>query len=109
MRKGLKMVRCVTAGTTMNPEQMRRAVRVTDLAIGLTWVSGIVLVVMASWYTSKWCYLKVLVVVVISAIHSIVHRRWKLETEARTNDAIPYVLLVLSLLAVLLVVFKRPI
>lgn len=107
----LFLISFVTSSNTMNTAQMRSAVRVTDAAIGVAWLTGIVLVVMGGWYLSSWWQLKITFVIAISAIHTVVHRRWKnAEAEgATTNRAIPYFVLLLVLIVILLVVFKRPI
>lgn len=89
---------------------MRSATRITDGAIGVTWLAGIVLVIMGGWYASAWWQIKVFLVIVISAIHSIFHRRWKSggAEAASTPVAVPYAIAILTLIIVLLVVFKKP-
>jgi len=106
----LCLVTFVTSTSKMSADQMRVATRVTEASIGLTWLAGITLVIMGSWYGSAWWQIKVVLVILISAIHSIVHRRWKNAASegASTNGAVPYFILLLTLVIVFLVVFKRP-
>lgn len=106
----LSLVCIVTSTARLNQEQMRLATRITESAIGVTWLAGIVLVVMGGWYGSTWWYVKVLLVIVVSAIHTVFHRRWKSDNaeDVLTNNSVPVFLFVLTLLIVLLVVFKQP-
>lgn len=97
--------------SAMSAEQLRSATRLTEASIGVTWLAGIALVLLGGWYTSTWWQLKVVLVVLISAIHSILHRRWRQSnTENFTiNRAIPIVIAILTFMAILLVVLKRPV
>jgi len=109
---GALMLLCIlTSSKPIQIDQMRLATRLTEAAIGFTWLFGIVLVVMGKWYYLKWWYIKVALVIVISAIHSVVHRRWKRASEdgVKTNSAVAYFLFPLVLAVVFLVVFKRPV
>lgn len=92
------------------PAQLKAARRVSEAGIGLTWLAGVILVLMASWYTAAWWQIKIVLVIVISAIHSIMFRRLQQQSESvlKTNRALPWVLLAITLLVVALVVFKRP-
>ena len=105
---GLFLVTFVTAKMDMSHDQLQRAIRVTDAAIGLTWLAGIALVIVGGWHTSLWLYIKVVFVVLISAIHTFTHRRWKAGTGEISHSALPYFLLSFALAVVVLVVFKRP-
>ncbi len=103
----------ITLMTSLNgtsADQMKLARRVTEAGIGLTWLFGIVLVVLGSWYTFTWWQIKIVLVIVVSAIHSIMHRRWRRQAESgqQTNPALPWVLLGLTVLVVSLAVFKQP-
>ena len=100
----------VTSKSSVNAAQLKVAARITEASIGFTWLAGGILVLMGGWYASSWWQIKVALVVVISAIHTILHRRWKTESEngARANPAVPYVVLALTFVVVLLVVFKMP-
>jgi len=106
----LFLVTLVTSINKLNKE-LRSAMRVTDISIGVTWFAGIVLVIMGGWYTASWWHIKVVLVIAISAIHTFVHRRWANSGSegASTSAIVPYLVLLLALLAVLLVVFKRPV
>jgi len=106
----LFLVCFVTSTNKMNAEQIKSATRITEMFIGITWILGIALVVMGSWYGSTWWQLKVILVVLISAIHSIVHRRWKSagDVGASTQAGMSYLILGLTLLVILLVILKRP-
>ena len=76
---------------------MGSAVRITEAAIGFTWLIGVILTIMGSWYTSPWWYFKIAFVVLISAIHTFLHRRWKNTTSqdgSLTNSAVPYIILI---------------
>ena len=66
----LVLVTAITASSKLNSDQMRVAVRITESAIGVTWLAGIALVVMGGWYTSTWWIVKIVVVLVISAVHA---------------------------------------
>ena len=107
----LFLVTLVTSINKLNKEQVRSAMRVTDISIGVTWFAGIVLVIMGGWYTASWWHIKVVLVIAISAIHTFVHRRWANSGSegASTSAIVPYLVLLLALLAVLLVVFKQPV
>jgi len=106
----LFLLTLVTAKTPLDQSAMRTARRVTDAAIGLTWLAGLTLAVSGNWYLSTWWQIKLALVIAISAIHSIVHRRWQRlsETGARTHPAIPWVLLVITMIVVALATFKLP-
>lgn len=108
---GLFLVTFVTSRSTMTPPQIQRATRISDTAIGIAWLAGIVLVVMGGWYTTTWWYIKMIFVIALSAIHSITHRRWKTanESDLQTNSAVPPALFALTVFIVFLVVFKRPV
>jgi len=97
-----------THGVSSLPMKTLR--RVTEAGIGLTWLAGIILVVLGSWYSASWWQIKIVLVVGVSAIHTMVHRRWQLQTEsgARTNPALPWAVLILTGLIVALAVFKQP-
>lgn len=105
------LVSFVTANSRMNEVQLGRAIRLTEASIGFTWLLGIILVVMGSWYMSAWWQIKVLLVVLISAIHTFIHRRWKRAATDGGNTAEPvwYVIMALTLVVVLLAVFKWPV
>ena len=106
---GLFLATVITASGSVDREMMRKATRVTETEIGVSWVAGGILVVMGSWYTSSWWYVKIIFVVLISAIHSIVHRRWKAGgTIAQTNTFLPYAVFLLVFPVVILAVFKWP-
>ena len=106
----LMLVAFITSTVRMDIAQMRLATRITELSIGVSWLAGIVLVVMGGWYLSTWWQIKIILVVLISAIHTILHRRWKAsETEgAKTPRLVPYVLLFTTAAVVGLAVFKQP-
>jgi len=55
----------VTASTKMNADQMRSAMRISEASIGATWVLGIALVIMGSWYASPWWYFLLALTLVI--------------------------------------------
>lgn len=101
----------VTSTSRFDSAQLRASARVTEAAIGLTWVSGIALAIMGSWYASTWWYIKVFLVIVVSAIHTIHHRRWKSSaaTAATTHSLVAPAVWMLALMIVLLVTFKRPV
>lgn len=105
------LVAAITASSKLNSDQMRIAVRVTESAIGVTWLAGIALVVMGSWYTSTWWIVKIVVVIAISAVHTFLHRRWKAANsdENAAHPLVWVVLIGLTLLVVLLAVFKQPV
>ncbi len=106
----LGLICFVTRSVRMDAEQIRVATRVTDAAIGITWLAGIVLVVMGGWYLATWWYIKTGLVVFISAIHTFLHRRWRRAgvSGAQTHELIAPLLLVLTMIVVLLVVLKLP-
>lgn len=106
----LTLVAFVTSTVRMDTSQMRIATRITDLSIGVTWLAGIVLVVMGGWYLSTWWQIKIVLVILISAIHSILHRRWKASEKegAKTPRFVPFLLLITTLVVVGLAVFKQP-
>jgi len=90
---------------------MNQASRIIDAGIGLAWLTGIVLVVLGGWYGSSWWQVKIVFVIIISAIHTITLSRWKrLGSDAPlVNQAIPLVLLCLTVVVVVLVILKRPV
>lgn len=45
--------------------------RITAPAEGLTWLFGITLIVMGGWMSDGWLHIKLLLVVVLSAVHGI--------------------------------------
>ncbi len=106
----LLLLSFISSSENLNTSQLKAARKVSEAGIGLTWLAGIVLVLMASWYTATWWQIKVVLVVVISAIHSIMFRRWQRHngSAAKSNSALPWALLALVLLVVSLVVFKHP-
>ncbi len=101
----------MTSTTRMDESRMRLSIRITDAAIGVTWLAGIILVVMGSWYLSTWWQLKIVLVIVISAIHTILHRRWKASAaeSVKTSPAIPYTLFLITVVVVALAAFKQPV
>ncbi len=105
------VVAYMTSTHKMPSENMRSAIRVTEFSIGITWFAGIVLVIMGSWYASSWWHIKIVLVVLLSAIHSIVHRRWKNTDPSyvSTNAAVPVLVVILAFLIVFLAVFKYPV
>ena len=106
----LCLVSFVTSRDYMSVAQIRLATRITEASIGFTWLAGIILVIMGSWYASSWWHIKVLLVIAISAIHTFVHRRWRASgtNGASTHVAVPFVVLGIAFFVVLLAVFKVP-
>lgn len=106
----LFLLTLITSTENLSKVQLKAATRITEAGIGFTWLAGIVLVVMGSWHVATWWQIKIVLVVIISAMHSIVHRRWKRQFEAdqQTNAAIPWGVFVLSMFAIALAVFKLP-
>lgn len=99
----------IASKVELSHEQLRVAVRITDTAIGITWLMGGVLTVMGGWYASSWWILKVILVVLISAMHTFVHRRWKNNSDLSnisTYRFVPQIILSSALLVVFLVVSK---
>ena len=107
----LSLVCYVASASRMSQEQIRAATRVTEAAIGITWLAGAILVVMGEWYLSTWWYVKIALVVLISAIHTFLHRRWKrdIASNVQTNNAIAPFILGATFLVVLLAVVKTPV
>lgn len=107
----LLLVALITSSTRLDAGQIRIATRVTEASIGFTWLTGLVLVVTGSWYLSTWWQIKVILVVLISAIHTVAHRRWKASASegVQTRSFFPALLFFLVLPVVGLAVFKRPI
>ncbi len=106
----LFLLTLITCKENLTTAQLKAATRITEAGIGFTWLAGIVLVVLGSWHLAGWWQIKIVLVVIISAIHSIVHRRWKRQAGAdqQTNAAIPWCVFVLSMCAIGLAVFKLP-
>jgi len=106
----LGMLTLITSVSRLSAEQMRVATRLTDAAIGASWLAGIVLVLMGGWYTATWWQIKIVLVIVISAVHTMVHRRWKNSSDerAQTQDFVPIVVFVVSIAVVFLAVYKQP-
>lgn len=106
----LGLITLITSNVRMDEKQIRIATRLTETSIGITWLAGITLVILGGWYGATWWQLKVVVVIVISAIHTIVHRRWKASVAdgAQTHSFVPLLLFFLTVLVVFLVVFKQP-
>lgn len=92
----------------LKPAQLKIASRIVEAGIGLTWLAGIVLVVLGQWHTAHWWQVKIVLVVIISALHSINIRRLRQNSEqgVQINSAIPWALLMLASLVVALAVFK---
>ena len=106
----LFLLTLISSTEKLNSKQLKVATRISEAGIGLTWFAGIVLVVMGGWYTAGWWQIKIVLVVIISAIHSIVHRRWKRQRggDQQLNAAIPWGVFLLSMCAIGLAVFKLP-
>ena len=106
----LFLLTVVSSSNTMTAAQIKTARRVTEAGIGLTWLAGITLAVLGSWYLATWWQIKLVLVVLVSAIHSIVHRRWQqqAETGVRTHSALPWLLLATTVVVIALAVFKQP-
>ncbi len=100
----------VKSSERLTTDQIKAARRVSEAGIGLTWLAGVILVLMASWYTATWWQIKIVLVVVVSAIHTIMFRRWLQQSEStvKTTRSLLWVLVAITLLIVVLVVFKRP-
>ncbi len=98
----------VSSRQALDQSQLKHARRITDAGIGFTWLAGITLAVLGGWYLATWWQIKLVLVVLLSAIHSIVHRRWQSETQKGEllNPMLPWLLLALTLLIVALAVFK---
>jgi uncharacterized membrane protein len=94
----------------LSTAHMKQATRIVEAGIGLVWLAGIALVLLGGWYTSTWWQLKVVLVIIVSAIHTITISRWRrLGSDAPLgNKAIPLALMLLTVAIVLLVVLKRP-
>ncbi len=107
----LFLVSLITSITTMNTDQMRSATRITEAGIGVAWLAGVILVVMGGWYAATWWQLKIVLVLIISAIHTIVHRRWRASGPdgASTHASLAFTILLLTLLIIVLVIFKFPV
>ena len=105
----LLMLTVVSSIDKLSPAQIKAAKRVTETGIGFTWLAGIALVLIGGWYTASWWQIKIVIVIAISAIHTIMHRRWqRIDSNVKTNAMVPAVLLVLSLVVIALAVFKQP-
>jgi len=105
----LVLLSVIYSRAPLSREQFRIAARVTEAAIGATWIAGIVLAVMGSWYSAIWWQLKVLLVVGISAMHTILHRRWGSDdATSATSARFVFPLLLLTVGVVALVMFKAP-
>lgn len=105
------VVSYITSRTHLDSEQLQHARRITEFGIGATWIAGIALVLMGGWYTATWWQIKIVLVIVISAIHSIIHRQWKRTAENQMPIAttFPIFIVVLSCAVVFLAVFKQPV
>lgn len=105
---GLFLISFINSDSGMSSKQLIRGARITEAAIGLTWLFGVVLIFLGGWYYSSWLYLKVFLVVLISAIHTFAHRRWKQENPEITSEYLSYSVVMLSLLVLLVVQLKWP-
>ena len=107
----LFIVSYITSKSAMSKVQMSLVIRITEASIGITWLAGIVLVIMGGWYASTWWQIKIVLVLFISAIHTFTIRRWKRASSegASTHAAVPLLIIALTLLVIILVVLKRPI
>jgi len=88
----LGMLTLITSVSRLSAEQMRVATRLTDAAIGASWLAGIVLVLMGGWYTATWWQIKIVLV----------------DERAQTQDFVPIVVFVVSIAVVFLAVYKQP-
>lgn len=106
----LLLLTVVASFDKLTTSQLKVSTRITEFGIGLTWLAGIVLVVQGSWYFATWWQIKIVVVIVISAVHTILHRRWQRQDEAVTqvNPLIPCAIFVSTVVVVFLAVFKQP-
>jgi len=93
----------------MSSDQLQKATRITEAGIGLTWLFGIILVLLGGWYASKWLYLKIFFVFIISAIHTFAHRRWKLESPEPTHEGLPIAIAIFAFATIVVVLFKWPV
>ena len=107
---GLTLVALITSNVRMDGSQMRIATRVTDAFIGITRLAGVVLVLIGDWYLSAWWQIKIVFVVMVSAIHSVVHRRRKASaTEGtQTPKFVAFSLFFATVVVVGFAVFKQP-
>lgn len=98
----------IDSRSALTAAQLRAATRVTEAAIGAAWLFGITLTLMGGWYSAPWWHIKVALVVLVSALHAILHRRWaRRAAESGTpHAALPFVILVAALCVVLLAVTK---
>lgn len=107
---GLVAVLFIDSRSPLTQAQLRTAMRLTEAAIGAAWLFGITLTIMAGWYSAPWWQVKVALVVLVSATHTMLHRRWaERETGGRhTHAVLPALILVAALCIVLLAVTKMP-
>ena len=100
---------CHIAGRTgMKAEQVRSAIRISDTSIGVVWLAGLALMFLGQWYVSVWIYVKLVFVVVISAIHTVMHRRWKSSGDVVCSPVIAPALFLFAVTAIFIVVTKIP-
>ena len=109
----LHLARTSFAQESQSLQLLRRWDRfVTSPAMLVAWVTGLVLANQGGWFGNRWLFLKLAIVVTLSAMHGVLAGRLRAQLEARSSRPPPPLrlllpaLFVMTLGIVLLVVAK---
>jgi putative membrane protein len=69
----------------------------------VTWVLGLTMVWLGGWYLSPWMHAKFALVIVLSALHGMLVRRWREFSEDRNTRSQKYYRIINEVPAVLMV------
>jgi putative membrane protein len=72
-------------------------------AMVVTWVLGLTMVWLGGWYLSPWMHAKFALVIVLSALHGMLVRRWREFSEDRNTRSQKYYRIINEVPAVLMV------
>jgi putative membrane protein len=73
-------------------------------AMGVTWLLGLILVWLGDWHTARWLWAKLILVIVLSALHGQFVRYWRDFAADRNQHSQKYYRVINEVVTVLLVV-----